>query len=360
MHKSLDAYRGCLLGLAVGDAMGLPVDGMTWDQIQENYGPHGLLGYDLRSDFAEITSYTQVAAYLCNALLLSVSRGNGDKMLEFATLGLREWTRSQQFARDPESSYCWVAKLPAFRRRHCRDARMLDTLRLLVMGFPDKAPNRYNAPGSLTAAIAVGMFYHPQRLTPPQIGELTSRIVRITHGDPTAFLSAAVLAYAVTGILMEPQLPLEEQFHSAISAANHQFQKAYPEMATVAQTLSNALDLAATAQPMGEVMEQLQCNNAMNCVAGAIYASVANQQDFDTAMITAVNHSGYSSAVAGIAGAVLGAKMGFAALPEFYLESLEPVKALCTLADDMVSFTPTKGLFDDDWDMKYVQGMPLL
>ena len=134
------SYRGCLLGLAVGDAMGLPVDDMTWDKIQESYGPNGLLGYDLRSDYAEITSYTQVCAYICNALLLSVSRGNGDKMPEFANLGLREWTRSQQFARDPEGSYCWVAKLPAFRRRHCRDARMLDTLRLLLMGFPEKAP----------------------------------------------------------------------------------------------------------------------------------------------------------------------------------------------------------------------------
>ena len=360
MRKSLDAYRGCLLGLAVGDAMGLPVDGMTWDEIQENYGPHGLLGYDLRSDFAEITSYTQFCAYVCNALLLSVSRGKGDKMLEFANLGLREWTRSQQFARDPEKSYCWVAKLPAFRRRHCRDARMLDTLRLSVMGFPDKMPNKYNAPGSLTSAIAVGMFYHPQRLRPMQIGELTSQIIRITHGDPTAFLSAAVLAYAVTGILMEPELPLEDQFRSAIHVADQQFRSAYPEMATVTETLSGALALAATAEPMGEVMERLRCNHAMNCVAGAIYASVANAQDFDTAMITAVNHSGYSSAVAGITGAILGAKMGYAALPEFYLESLEPVSALCTLADDMASFTPTKGLFDDDWDMKYMQGMPLV
>lgn len=360
MASNLDAYRGCLLGLAVGDAMGLPVDDMTWDEIRDSYGPHGLLGYDLRSDFAEITSYTQVAAYICNALLLSVSRGSGDKMLEFANLGLREWTRSQQFARDPERSYCWVAKLPAFRRRHCRDARMLDTLRLSVMGFPDKGPNKYNAPGSLTAAIAVGMFYNPQRLTPPQIGELTAQIVRITHGDPTAFLSAAVLAYAVTGILMEPELPLEEQFKAAISTVDHQFRGAYPETATVTDTLSTALEQASTAEPMSEVMERLQCYNAMNCVAGAIYASVANQQDFDTAMITAVNHSGYSSAVAGITGAVLGAKMGYAALPDFYLESLEPVKALCTLADDMVSFTPTKGLFDDDWDMKYVQGLPLM
>ena len=360
MANHLDAYRGCLLGLAVGDAMGMPVDDMTWDKIQENYGPHGLLGYDLRSDFAEITSYTQVAAYICNALLLSVSRGKGDKMLDFARLGLREWTRSQQFARDPEGSYCWVAKLPAFRRRHCRDARMLDTLRLAAMGFPEKGPNRYNTPGSLTAAVAVGMFYNSQRLTPPQVGELAAQIISLTHGDPTAFLSGAVLSYAITGILMEPSLPLDAQFSAAIAAMRGQFRGKYPEADTVAATLTAALERSKAAEPMGQVMEELRCYSAMNCLAGAIYASLANRDDFDTAMITAVNHSGYSSAVAGITGAILGAKLGHHALPDFYLESLEPVKALCTLADDMVSFTPTKGLFDDDWDQKYVQGMPLI
>jgi len=359
MGNKLNAYRGCLLGLAVGDAMGMPVDDMRWEQIQESYGPQGLLGYDLRGDFAEITSYTQLAAYICNALLLSVSRGKGDKMLDFVKLGLKEWTRSQQFARDPEGSYCWVAKLPAFRRRHCRDARMLDTLRLLSMGFPEKGPNKYNTPGSLTAAIAVGMFYHPQRLNPPQIGELTAQIVRITHGDPTAFLSAAVLSYAITGILQEPALPLDQQFTAAISAMRGQFLGKYSEADTVAATLTAAVKRAKAAEPMDQVMEELQCYSAMNCVAGAIYASIANAADFDTAMITAVNHSGYSSAVAGITGAILGAKMGYSALPRFYLESLEPVQSLCQLADDMASFTPSKGLFDDDWDQKYVQGMPL-
>ena len=359
MADKLNAYRGCLLGLAVGDAMGMPVDDMTWGQIQESYGPHGLLGYDLRSDFAEITSYTQVAAYICNALLLSVSRGKGSQYLDFVKLGLKEWTRSQQFARDPEGSYCWVAKLPAFRRRYCRDARMLDTLRLAAMGFPEKGPNKYNTPGSLTAAVAVGMFYNPERLTPPQIGDLAVRIVGLTHGDPCAFLSAAVLAYAITGILMEPELSLEEQFTAAIAAVDHQFRSKYSETYTVTATLSAAVERAKAAEPMGQVMESLQCYSAMNCLAGAIYAAIANSEDFDTAMITAVNHSGYSSAVAGITGAILGAKMGHNALPDFYLESLEPVKELCQLADDMLSGTPDKGIFDDDWDQKYVQGTPL-
>lgn len=360
MGNYLNAYRGCLLGLAVGDAMGMPVDDLTLEQIRDNYGPHGLLGYDLRSDYAEITSYTQLAAYVCNALLMSVSRGRGDRKTDFIKLGLQEWTRSQQFARDPQLSHCWVAKLPAFRRRHCRDARMLDTLRLGALGTPEKPSNKYNTPGSLTSAIAVGMFFYPNRLTPPQVGELAAQTVAMTHGDPTAYLSAAVLAYAITGILMEPELPLEEQFAGAISAMHHQFRGKFPAADTVKATLSAALDRSKAAEPMNEVMEQLHCYSAMDCLAGAIYASLANQEDFDTAMITAVNHSGYSSAVAGITGAILGAKMGYDALPDFYLESLEPVKALCQLADDMLSGTPTKGLFDDDWDQKYVQGRPLI
>lgn len=360
MPANLDAYRGCLLGLAVGDAMGMPVDDMRWEDIQENYGPHGLLGYDLRSDYAEITSYSQVCAYLCNALLLSVSRGRGDNKLEFAKLGLREWTRSQMFARDPEHSYCWVAKMPTFRRRHCRDTRMLDTLRLWALGAPEKPANKYTTPGSLTAAIAVGMFFHPKRMEPMEVGQLAAQIVALTHGDPTAFLSAAVLAYAVTGILNEPEMSLKKQFTAAIAAMQGQFFNQFPQAETVADTLTAAIARAGGAEPMGQVMESLNCYSAMDCLAGAIYAALANEEDFDTAMITAVNHSGYSSAVASITGAILGAKMGHAALPDFYLESLDCAQALQTLSDDMVSYTPTKGLFDDDWDHKYVQGLPLV
>ena len=360
MPANLDAYRGCLLGLAVGDAMGLPVDDMHWEDIQESYGPQGLLGYDLRSDYAEITSYTQLAAYLCNALLLSVSRSDGSNKLEFVKLGLKEWTRSQMFARDPEHSYCWIAKLPAFRRRHCRDTRMLDTLRLWALGTPERPSNKYSTPGSLTAAIAVSMFFHEKRMMPLQVGELAIRMVALTHGDPHTFLSAAVLAYALTGILNEPELPLKQQFTSAISTMKRQFWNKFPQAETVADTLRAAIARADRAEPMGQVMQELNCYNAMDCLAGAFYASLANENDFDTALITAVNHSGYSSAVACITGAILGAKMGESALPEFYLESLEPLQALRQMADDMVSFTPTKGLFDDDWDQKYVQGLPLL
>ena len=75
MISKADAYRGCLLGLAIGDAMGYPVDTKTWPQIQEDYGPYGLMGYDLRIGYAEISSHTQIAAFSCNGMLLGLTRG---------------------------------------------------------------------------------------------------------------------------------------------------------------------------------------------------------------------------------------------------------------------------------------------
>ena len=75
MAVSQSSYRGCLLGLAVGDAMGYTVDNRSWQEIQEDYGPNGLLGYDLVNGYADVTSYTQLAAFTCNGLLFGLTRG---------------------------------------------------------------------------------------------------------------------------------------------------------------------------------------------------------------------------------------------------------------------------------------------
>ena len=63
-----------------------------------------------------------------------------------------------------------------------------------------------------------------------------------------------------------------------------------------------------------------------------------------------------------MAGAILGARLGLDALPGFYLDSLDAGTVLLELAADFASSTPgklTRHLFDDDWDRKYTQGMPV-
>jgi hypothetical protein len=61
----------------------------------------------------------------------------------------------------------------------------------------------------------------------------------------------------------------------------------------------------------------------------------------------------------GIAGAILGIRLGEEALPDFYIECLEPAEVLRELADDMHTGCPMEmgnKLFDLDWDYKYLHG----
>lgn len=359
MEYMRSAYRGCLLGLAIGDAMGCAVDSKSWEEIRQAYGPNGLLGYDLQTgDYAEASSYTQIAAFLCNGLLLSVSRGR-TAHLRFGKLALQEWARSQQFYRDPEESLCWISKLPQLRRRNCRDARMLNKLRLNACGTMDAPENDSAAPGAITAAVAVGMFYNPKRMAAEHIGTLAGELIALTHGNPEAFLSGVVLAYTIAGILQEPDCPLQEQFLQAIAVMDGQFGSRFSQAECLARRLRGAIALAnsGTVSPQ-EGMEQLTCLDAAESLSGAMFACLICPEDFDRAIITAVNHSGLSAAVGAVTGGILGAKLTAEGLPEFYLESLETRNALEILAEDMVSATPTAGIFDDSWDHKYVQGLP--
>ncbi len=359
MEARIAACRGCLFGLAVGDAMGYAVDDNSWEEICQEYGPAGLLGYDLRNDSAQVTSYTQIAAYVTNGLLIGLSR-NRREYLRCITLALREWGKRQHFPRDPDKSNCWISQVPQLRRRHLRDARMLDAMRFDALGTPEKPINSANTPGAILAGAAIGLFFDSRRLEPAQIGDMAVQTVAMTHGDPEAFLSAAILAYTIAGILQEPGQPLEEQFSHAAQAVDMQFREQFPQAAQLAAKIQTTVSLAKSRESMHqEAMEQLRCTTAGECLAGAVYACLTHSEDFDGAMVTAVNHSGRSSAVGAITGAVLGAKLTEGALPDFYLESLEAVDALQVLADDLAQGSPATGLFDDDWDQKYVQGLPL-
>lgn len=359
MSDKRSAHMGCLLGLAVGDAMGFPVDKKTWEEICDEYGPNGLLGYDLRNGSAEVSSHTQIAAYVGNALLVALTRGRPGAYVQYITMALKEWAKRQHFPRDPDKSPFWVSQLPELRKRACMDARMLDALRAETLGETEHAINNAVSPGSLPAAVAISLFYNPKRMEPSEVGTLAADTLALTHGNPETFLSGVVLAYALAGIIQQPEYTLEDQFRHACSAMQAQFGFRFPQGDLVEQRIMRAIDMANSDQftPLA-CMERLDCCTAPSCVAGAFYACLKNPDDFDAAMILAVNHSGSSAAVGALVGAILGAKMGREALPDFYLESLEAVEHLEQLATDLATGSMTTGLFNDDWDHRYVQGLP--
>lgn len=362
MDRRLTAFRGTLLGLAVGDAMGYTVDGRTWRQIQEDYGPGGLLGYDLCNGYADTTSYTQLAAFTCNGLLLALTRGQMlgkmAPLVKYIGLSSREWAASQKPWGRPEKTFCWLLTQPELCRRHCMDTRMLDTLSRENLGTPEEPRNSFSTPGGLTSAVGVGMFNHLAKLPQDELDRLGAESVALTHGSPLAFLSGAALTHMVSLCLKHPDMPLKTLVADTVVSLKEQFGHQYSQCFELCSLLTLALSLGEDhVTPPVKAMERLRCENAGQVLAGAVYAIARGQEHFDEALIIAVNHSGRSCAVGAVAGALLGARLGEAALPGFYIDCLEPEQILRELADDMYHGCPMeKGskLFDLDWDRKYL------
>ena len=355
MADRSSASCGCLLGMAAGDALGFTIDGKTWEEIQEDYGPNGLLGYDIVNGTVQVSSYTQVGAYVANGLLLGVTRGRPELFDKYIQKSLREWTRRQDMT-PGEPFGCWVAHVPPLRGRNCRDARMLDALRLTNLGSVDTPRNTNPNPGAMTGAAMVGLAYDPTRMTPEWITRTGAAAVAATHGDAETFLSGAVLANITASMVQDPRKPLKEHFLLAIQSMDACFRSENEFAAPLTVKLKQVLVLPLD-DPQ-QIMEKLRCAAAWECLAGAMYACLAAQGDFDTAMVTAVNHSGKSAAVGAIAGCIMGAMLGDRKLPDFYLEGLEAAPALTVLAKDLAKGSPAMGIFSGEWDQKYGQGKP--
>ena len=367
MSDRRSVYRGCLLGLAVGDAMGYTVDSRSWEEIQRDYGPNGLLGYDLVNGYADVTSYTQLAAFTANGLLLGLTQGQikgvMSPFVRYIGLGLREWAQSQRYRSNPGRIFCWLAHTKEMCARRCMDTFMLDTLSRERLGSMEEPVNKFTSPSSITTAVPVGLFSDAKRMDQSEIDRLAAEAIALTHGGPGAFLTGAVVAHLISGITADSEGNFEELVQQAIDAVQEQFGREYYQTVELWELLRLAITMAKS-EKIGQVeaMEQLRCKTAGEVLAGAVYACLVSEGNFDSAMIVAVNHSGSSAAVGALTGAMLGTKLGEEALPDFYLECLEPAELLRGLADDLVQGCPMgcdSNLFDDDWDQKYIHGQPV-
>ncbi len=67
--KGIDRYRGCLIGVSVGDALGYPIEFRSEEDIFEQYGADGITDYALTDGVAQISDDTQMTLFTATGLL---------------------------------------------------------------------------------------------------------------------------------------------------------------------------------------------------------------------------------------------------------------------------------------------------
>ena len=68
--KKIEKFQGCLLGGAIGDALGYPIEfNRSIDAIKNKYGKSGINRFELQDGKARISDDTQMTLFTANGLI---------------------------------------------------------------------------------------------------------------------------------------------------------------------------------------------------------------------------------------------------------------------------------------------------
>ena len=97
--RDCSRFKGCLLGGAVGDALGYAVEFMSKSEIVCAYGPQGITRYEPRAGKAQISDDTQMTLFTAVGLLYGRTRGGrrgiGAPESEYIRLAYLDWLDTQ-------------------------------------------------------------------------------------------------------------------------------------------------------------------------------------------------------------------------------------------------------------------------
>lgn len=292
MTTRTDRFRGCLVGLALGDALGAPVEFLAIEQIKRRFGPAGIGRLEpYRSAIGLVTDDAQMARATAEAVL---DAGGDPAMMEAALRRrYREWLALQD---EPEH----------------RRAPGMTCIAALRSGRP--VPHS-KGNGAVMRVAPVGLAFGRDLEACANVAAMSARI---THGHAAAAGCAAVAACVVAGLA----------WHGLAIAAAIDVARCITRAAGLFDRETEAAVLAAGAQqePAGEGW------TADECLALALFLARTGAAPW-AALCRAVNRTGDSDTVGALTGAFLGAQHGLAMLPADQVALVEDSHAIVRLAD---------------------------
>ena len=156
--RDLDRFQGCLVGGAVGDALGYAIEFDKEPAIFREYGPEGIRDYKLVGGRAEISDDTQMALFTAAGLLTDRALGTNDPVRAINEAYL-DWYQTQQHARfrRPRKT-SWLMNVPGLYDRRAPGNTCLDAL-----GAAAWAPR--SSPSMTARAAAASCGWPPSACT---------------------------------------------------------------------------------------------------------------------------------------------------------------------------------------------------
>lgn len=281
-----DRFAGCLLGHALGDALGVPFEGVPGDAIVRDLGGAHKFLNTLPLDELIYSDDTQMMIGVAECLI-------------------------EKYKIDPEYLARRFGANYQPGRGYGRGVRKLleamadgqDYRPLLTAIFPSGSYGN----GAAMRASPIGLFYHEN---PEQLDAEATAAAMVTHVHPLGIEGGVLFAAAVRLALLSPCTFDRTAFFAQlmIHATTEEF----------TWQLKTASKLGPDEQAFfGSSLP------AHRSVVTAICCFASCPDSYLDAVCKAINYGDDTDTVAGMAGALVGARLGQAALPKHALELLE-------------------------------------
>ncbi len=290
-------FRNCLLGVAVGDALGMPVEGMTRGDIKRLYGtlrdfypsPYG----DLSA--GEWTDDTEQMLVLADSLLETVYFSPEN----FAEK-LKEWYLKTTSRRIGPSSTKAISNL--------------------LSGVPwNRAGVKSDTCGAAMRVAPIGLVYHFSLNLVERYAELSARV---THTGSGAVAGAVAVAVTVACNILGFE---EAEMLDEVSRRVEEHDNLMADKIRYAYEISDR-DLDFAVEKLGNTI------SALDVVPMAFYSFFAGKT-FEDSLVLAANAGGDADSIAAVCGAMKGAA-GYA-IPERWLKGLKDREVLIKTADKL-------------------------
>jgi ADP-ribosylglycohydrolase len=316
-RRNLDHISGCLLGGAVGDALGAPVEFLSRAEIQRKYGAPGIIGYVDRNELglAEFTDDTQMTLFTAEGLLIARQRG-GFKPIEAIYRAYLRWLRTQHMRQSGPTGELtregWLLGLEPMWKIKAPGDTCLSALASGRAGSPENPVNDRKGSGGVMRVAPVGLVFSGEAAF-----EQACAAAALTHGHPSGYLSAGMFGQLIAEIMQGNELEKAIQASLATLAR-------WPGCEETQNAVEHAIIAARESPPTAEMVEEFGGGwVGEEALAISLFCALSHPQDFSAAVLLAVNHSGDSDSTGAITGNLMGALLGREAIPREWIDGIE-------------------------------------
>ncbi len=329
--RKIEYFQGCLIGGAIGDALGWPIEFMKLNEIKKTYGENGLTHLVLSDDGkAQITDDTQMTMFTAEGLLRAESRLTNKGICHAPTViyfAYQRWLFTQGYPKKKDIDFVydgWLLEIDRLFASRAPGNSCISSLLKDEKGTKDNPINNSKGCGAVMRSAPFGLF-----LDKDTAFEIAIETAALTHGHPTGQLAAGALAFMIAEII---------EGQSIIAAAFNTIDKLRNENESIEciSKLEDAISLSQSELSDVEAISMIgEGWTGEEALGIGIFCAIRYQNDFRQALIASVNHSGDSDSTGEITGNILGAYRGIDSIPDEWIQNTELIEEITQLADDL-------------------------